>query len=52
LREHCRESGAQVFLDMTRPECDGLPSVLATLWYDRRHPQRRAQNLEHIGLQW
>lgn len=52
LKEHCRESGAQVFLDMTRPECDGLPSVLATLWYDRRHPQRRAQNLEHIGLQW
>ncbi len=52
LKEHCRESGAQVFLDMTRPECDGLPSVLATLWYDRRHPQRRAQKLEHIGLQW
>ncbi len=42
LKQHCRESGAQVFLDMTRPECDGLPSVLATLWYDRRHPQRRA----------
>ena len=49
LKQHCRESGAQVFLDMTRPECGGLPSVLATLWYDRRHPQRPAHNLEHIG---
>jgi CheY-like chemotaxis protein len=51
LKLHCREGGAQVFLDMTRPECDGLPNVLATLWHDRRHGHRRAQNLGRISLQ-
>jgi CheY-like chemotaxis protein len=50
LKQHCRDGGAQVLLDLTRPECDGLPSVLAALWHDRRYSQRRAQNLEPIGL--
>ena len=32
LKQHCLGGGAVAFLDITRPECDGLPDVLATLW--------------------